>query len=301
MRSILSIVLVFVFTTPVHADDPGPLEADPVVDGAVILGATAATLGLHFLRVNDSPDPWDRELFGSLDQRARANFSARARTLSNAGIVASVAIPAAFTVGTTWDEAAGDRALVFGESVAGALVFASLVKAVVGRPRPYTYSKDPAAVAYAKAHGRDARRSFFSAHATTAFAAVAAGGALYAGRDGDKGNRAMVWAAGAAAASATANFRVRSGDHFYSDVAIGAIVGLAAGTIGPAIHTGKVYKPSGAEWAAFAGGIVVGAAISELIPLGDDEAPAKPGAMEAQLAPLVLPSGGGGLGVVGTW
>ena len=57
MRSILSILLVLAITTPAHADEPGTLEADPVKDGAVILGAAAATLGLHFLRVNDSPEP----------------------------------------------------------------------------------------------------------------------------------------------------------------------------------------------------------------------------------------------------
>jgi membrane-associated phospholipid phosphatase len=301
MRCSLSILLILALSTPAHADDPGPLEADPVVDGAVILGGAAVTLGLHFLRVNDSPDPWKRELFGGLDFRARSNFSARARTLSNAGIIASVVIPAGFTIGTTWDEAAGDRALVFGESVVSALAFTSLIKAVVGRPRPYTYSTDPAAQAYAKRNGRDSRRSFFSAHTATAFAAVAAGGALYAGRDADKGNRAMVWAASAAAASATANFRVRSGDHFYSDVVIGAGVGLLAGTIVPALHTGKIYRPSGTELAAFGGGIILGAALSQLIPLGTNELEPTPGAVQAQVTPIVLPSGGGGFGVVGTF
>lgn len=301
ISSILLLTLLVTASNPARADDPQPLDADPKTDGAVILGAAAVTLGLTFIHVNDSPDPWSRELFGPLDRRVRGTYSARARALSNVGVVASVAVPAGLAIGTDFDEAAGDRALVFGESIASALLFATIVKTAVGRPRPYTYSTtDAAAIEHTRVRGRDSRRSFFSAHAATAFAAATAGGMLYAGRDSDKGNRALVWGASAAVAAATANWRVRAGEHFYSDIVVGGIVGIAAGTIVPAIHTGAVYKPSGTEWAALAGGVIIGSALSELIPLEDKET-SGPVPVRAQVTPLVLPSGGGGIGVVGSF
>lgn len=300
MSSILFLTFLVTASNPARADDPPPLEADAKVDGGVILGTAAVTLGLALIHVNDSPDPWDRELFGPLDRRVRGRYSARARALSNVGVVTAVALPAGLAIGTDWDEAAGDRALVFGESVAGALLVATLFKTAIGRPRPYTYSSDdPDAIEHTRVRGRDSRRSFPSAHAATAFAAATAAGMLYAGRDPDKSNRALVWAAGATVAAATANWRVRAGEHFYSDIVVGGLVGIAAGTIVPSIHTGKLYRPSGTEWAALAGGVLLGSMLSELVPLNDKEG--GPAPLRAQLTPLVLPSGGGGLGVVGTF
>jgi membrane-associated phospholipid phosphatase len=289
---------------PAAADEPGPLEADPVVDGAIVTGTALAALGLHFLRINDEPDPWNEELFGALDRRLRSQFSSRARTLSDGALVASVAVPAALAIGTTWDAAAGDRALVFAESLGAALLLTSATKTLVGRPRPYTYNDDPDARRRMKAAGRDARRSFFSGHAATAFAALAAGGALYAGRESDPTNRALAWGAGAVLAGSTVTWRIRAGEHYYSDIIAGAAVGIAAGTIVPAIHTGGVYLPSATEWAAIGGGLVIGVAMSQLVPLDDEEVgegrspPEEAGGLRAQLVPMVLPSGGG-LGLVG--
>jgi membrane-associated phospholipid phosphatase len=298
------LVLLVGAARPAAADDPGPLEADPVVDGAIVTGTALAALGLHFLRINDEPDPWDEELFGALDRRLRSQFSSRARTLSDGALAAAVAVPAALAIGTTWDAAAGDRALVFAESLGAALLLTSATKTLVGRPRPYTYNDDPDARRRMRSAGRDARRSFFSGHAATAFAALAAGGALYAGRESDPTDRALAWGAGAVLAGTTVTWRIRAGEHYYSDIVTGAVVGVAAGTIVPAIHTGGVYLPSATEWAAIGGGLVIGIAMSQLVPL-DDEAVGEgrpepePGGLRTQLVPLVLPSGGGGLGLVG--
>jgi membrane-associated phospholipid phosphatase len=306
----LSLALLLV-ATPAAADDPGPLEADPLVDGLVIGGAALAGLGLFLLPVNTGPDSasgWDDDnfIFGAFDNRVRTNFAPRARILSDGALLAGLAVPAAFAIGTTWDAAAGDRALVFAESIAVPLLLTSAAKTLIGRARPYTFNPDAEAKRRVKQRGRDAYRSFFSGHAATTFAALAAGGALYAGRTTDESSRALAWGAGAAIASATANWRVRAGEHFYTDVIVGALVGSAAGTIIPAIHTGGLYVPSAKELGALAGGLVLGAALSELVPLGDAEtAPTDPinglPVVRAKMTPIVLPSGGAGLGLVGTF
>jgi hypothetical protein len=304
----LNAALAIVVAGRTAAADPGPLEADPLIDGAVIAGSTVGALAMRWIKINDAPAAWNHELFGALDDRIKLHYSPRMRALSDVGLVASVALPAALAIGTEWDRAAGDRALVFGESIGATLLLTSITKTLIARPRPYTYSNDPEAKAHAKHRGRDSRRSFFSGHAATAFAALAAGGALYAGREPDKSNRALAWGAGAAIAGATVNWRLRAGEHFYSDIIVGALVGVAAGTIVPAIHTGGVYRPSGAEWAALAGGLVLGGLVSQVVPVANakerriDEDPSTlSGKVHAELTPLVLPSGGGGLGLVGTF
>lgn len=302
-RNVMLYAAVLIALGRTASADPGPLEADPLTDGLVIAGTAAGALAMKLIHVNDQPGQWNDELFGALDDRVKLHYSSRMRLLSDVGVVTSVAIPAGLAIGTSWDRAAGDRALVFAESIGATLLLTSVTKTLVARPRPYTYSDDPDARAHAKRRGRDARRSFFSGHAATAFAALAAGGALYAGREPDKANRAMAWGAGAAVAGATVNWRLRAGEHFYSDIIIGSLVGVAAGTIVPAIHTGGVYKPSGAEWAALAGGLVLGTVLSQIVPAGSKEERDAPdaGTLHTQLTPLVLPSGGGGLGLIGSF
>jgi hypothetical protein len=94
-------------------------------------------------------------------------------------------------------------------------------------------------------------------------------------------------------AAATANLRVRAGEHFYSDVLVGALVGAGLGTAIPALHTDGVYAPSGAEWAAIAGGLVAGVTLSELLPLGSAR-------VTTEVAPLVAPDTTG-IAIVGTF
>jgi membrane-associated phospholipid phosphatase len=293
-----ALVTALAVATPAAAD-PGPLEVNPELDVSLTIGAAGTAFLLSLIHHNSEPDPWRRELLGGVDERVKRNYSDRARTVSDVGLVMSVVVPAGFAIGTDFDRGAVDRTIVYTESLAGALLLASATKTLIGRPRPYTYSADPRAQAHAKKKGRDARRSFFSGHSTTAFVSVAAGGALYAGHEENRNYRAWAWGAGAVIAAGTANLRVRAGEHFYSDVLVGALVGTTVGTVIPALHTGGVYAPSGREWAAIGGGLVLGVAMTELMPLGG-KAMAE-GGVTAELAPMVLPSGGTGLGLVGTF
>jgi hypothetical protein len=127
----------------------------------------------------------------------------------------------------------------------------------------------------------------FSGHAALAFAAAAASGPLFAEHVTDPRARAAVWGTTTMLAATTANLRVRSGRHFYSDVVVGSLVGGAIGTAIPALHAGKLYAPSGGEWAAIGGGLALGVLGSELVPLGDEGAP------KLRLAPLVTRGGAG--------
>lgn len=273
-------VLVVLSTTR-----PAVAQPDLGREAVVIAGAAATAALFSMLPIHEERPLRDHEWL-RLDDRVRDNYSSAASLSSDIGLSLSIVVPAAFAIGASTDDGARDRSLVLGESLAITLAATSLTKVLVGRPRPYAYGQDPRAIRKAASAGRDAYRSFFSGHAAMAFASASTSGLLYAGRDTDTRNRALVFGTGAFLAASTANLRIRAGKHFYSDVVFGAVVGTAIGTVIPALHTGTLYAPSGAEWAAMGAGMALGVLTTELLPFGG-------GPASLGLSPLLVKNGGG--------
>jgi membrane-associated phospholipid phosphatase len=287
---------------PAAAQDAPGVEADLATDGT-ITGVALLGSALLTLYPVDLDSSWDSELFGGLDRGVRANYSASAAKLSDAMLVVAIVTPAALNLGGELDDAAGDRLLIYGESLAVNGLFSSVAKYLVQRPRPYTYNPDPMIEAFEREQGKDSRLSFYSGHAALSFGAAVTGAYLYGLSAPDEHARAVVWGFTLATATATANLRVLAGKHYYSDVVVGAVVGAGIGYLVPALHAdGDVYTPSGVEIAAMVGGVLVGALGSQFLPLHDDvlvPLHGKP-ALRVQLVPFAF-SGGGGLGAMGTF
>ncbi|MBA3456851.1 MAG: phosphatase PAP2 family protein [Deltaproteobacteria bacterium] len=301
MRSravVMSVLACFLGTAaPARADEeviPGH-TVDRPVDGAVQGLALGATLGFSLIPMRSDPQLWATELL-QVDRGVHDNFSRRAAHLSDALLVSSLAAPAIYLTGSTIDDADGDRLMIYGQSIAINAALAQGAKRLVQRPRPYNYSNDPAVRRYAQSEGDDAWMSFYSGHASLSFGAAVTGAYLLGASSDSKLARGMGWGLGLMAASATANLRVRAGKHFYSDVVIGAVIGVAVGYIVPALHAdGRPYIPDGQELAAAGAGILGGLLISSLIPLekkrteGDE---ARPSAISRlNLSPVPMPNG----------
>jgi membrane-associated phospholipid phosphatase len=272
------------------------LHVDASVDGAVTASALAGTLLLMLVPV-DRESRWKDELFLSWDESVQDNFSTNAADLSDAMLAASIATPLLLQVRNGFDEDAGQRVLVYGETLATSLLVNSVTKYAVQRPRPYVYNRDPKVQAYVAAQGDDAYLSFFSGHASTAFSGAVAGSYLFAQESDSTAAKSAVWSIELGLASATAILRVRAGKHYYSDVVVGLLVGSGIGVLVPALHSeAGVYKPSGTEWASMAAGLAVGAAFGQWVPLGDED-PTASGRDSLvhglQVSPLATQSGGG--------
>lgn len=298
--------------TPATADDviPGH-EIDRPVNGAVIGGALGLSLGLSLIPIRTHRAMWQRELFGRVDHAVHASFSPRAAQISDATLAATVAAPLAYLVAGTIDDADGDRLMLYGEALAINLALFQGAKRLVQRPRPYLYSTLPGVADYAAREGDDAYQSFYSAHAATAFCAATAGAYLAGTTSVSRGVRNLAWGSGFAAAASVANLRVRAGKHFYSDVAIGAIVGIAIGYVVPALHAdGEAYVPDLGDLGAAMAGLLGGGLVSQLLPLErphDDVPGASRVALRRRwsralrslhLGPVAVPSGAG-VGVAG--
>jgi membrane-associated phospholipid phosphatase len=222
----------------------------------------------------DTTRSWRRELWPFLDERVKRNYSASAAATSDALIAVTVALPVGLELGRGANEEMGKSTFIYVETLTASLVLNTVVKYAVRRPRPYTYSERPAvqaSLAAARARrSRDSHLSFYSGHASTAFAAAVAGSYLYAQRSTSSAARATVWGIELALAAATANLRVRAGKHFWSDVMVGAVVGAGMGIGIPLAHGGPRVSLSAAEIATIAAAPIAGLLASQLLPFAAD-------------------------------
>jgi membrane-associated phospholipid phosphatase len=247
-------------------EPPPRLRLGWLADGGAIVAA-GATIGLSTLIPVDTGTRWRTQLL-PIDDHLEGRYSSRAASLSDTLLAVDVTLPVALFAGRGLDRETGARLVIYAETVLAGLAVNGVVKAVVGRPRPYVYSDDPAVVAYAAGQGRDSRLSFFSGHASTTFSASVAGAYLFAQSTDDLNARAAVWGTELALAGATADLRTRAGKHFYSDVLAGAAVGAGLGLLIPYLHGGRKVHLSRREWLAIVMGPLLGVALGEMLPVG---------------------------------
>ena len=261
--------LIVALVSPAMADEPTSIPnhtIDRRLNGGITGLATGFALVSQLIPLR-SRELWNEEIT-ELDERVRDNFSRRAAHIADGMLGLSIAAPALYLTGTTIDDVDSDRLMIYGQSVAVNTLLAGVVKRLVQRPRPYMYSKDPVVQKYARGEGDDAYLSFYSGHAAVSFGAATTGAYLLGASGASRWARTFAWSGGFMVAAATANLRVRGGKHFYSDVVIGSVIGLAVGYAVPALHADSTpYKPSGEEVLAGAAGIVGGIMLSSLLPL----------------------------------
>ncbi len=242
----------------------GSLHLGWWLDGSMT-GAAVAALGLATLIPVDNSSTWKTQLL-PVDDLLEGRYSANAGRLSDIILGIDVAVPVALFAGRGLDCESGKRVFVYGETLLVALALDATIKPLVSRPRPYTYSNDPAVTDFAKSQGNDAHLSFYSRHANTTFAASVAGAYLFAQSSTDTNARAAVWGVELAMASATSDLRTRAGMHFYSDVLVGALIGSSLGLVIPYLHGGPKVHLSKMEWLAIVLGPLAGIALGELLP-----------------------------------
>jgi len=117
-------------------------------------------------------------------------------------------------------------ALLISEATAIAMAMNQAVKFIVGRERPFVHEL-PEAGKPNTAHPSDNNLSFYSGHATLAFAMAVSGGTVASMR----GYRLApwIWGAGLSLAAATAYLRIAADRHYASDVTVGAVIGSLTG------------------------------------------------------------------------
>jgi len=125
-------------------------------------------------------------------------------------------------------KAFGEDLMIFAETLAVNTTIQQIVNFTVARPRPRTYANDPAYLNNAEGY-----LSFYSGHVATVFAALSAASVTSRLRYGEQ---VWPWVVTGLVGTSVAVERVYSGSHFPTDVAAGALAGVAFGIAVPWLH-----------------------------------------------------------------
>ena len=190
------------------------------------------------------------EIALGLDRSVVGNHSAAARGWSD-GLIAGLTVAPLLLVAADhgWQRADSREALLtdavlLAQTASVNLALNTVVKHAVGRKRPLTYD---GSWSEADRSSADASLSFYSGHSATAFAMATATSRIFMIRHPDSEWVLPLWLGSEALAATTAVLRVEAGKHFWSDVAVGALVGSAVGYLVPELHlrerqTGSVAR-----------------------------------------------------------
>lgn len=201
-------------------------------------GATLFALGTYFCSRMDPPDmaKLDREKIFIVDRFA-VNFSCESTAFAS-DVVCGVGmgIPLVLALSSCKWQTIRQDFLMYTQSMLFAQGLAQLSKAIFERPCPYAYT-----IAESQTHylTEDAGRSFFSGHTAAAFCGAVFAGTVFQRRYPKSPWVKPVWILGLATATTTAVLRVTSGNHFPTDVMVGAIVGSLTGWFIPRLYRCK--------------------------------------------------------------
>jgi len=129
--------------------------------------------------------------------------------------------------------------VIYAEVFALTAAVTSLTKNLVKRPRPFVYNEN---VELHFKQERSAQYAFFSGHTSITAAMCFMTAKIF--NDYNKGSKAVpwVWAAAATVPAVTGILRQQSGNHFWTDVLTGYVIGAAIGILVPELHKIKPFS-----------------------------------------------------------
>ena len=239
---------------PKPAETPPPgrvtFDAEPLLDGALIGGSLGFALvlgaidGTGELRPQQISKTFSRSQLLGIDRGALSQtVDSNANTYSSIGLYVAFAYALAnpiFDGLHDHDVQTGiTDAVMYAESISITLGITALTKLAIRRPRPGAYleaeahANDPTFVST----NTDSSLSFFSNHASLVAAIGGTATYLAFARSSPKSIRPWITLVAALGLSTFVSIeRVRSGEHFPTDVIAGSIVGAGIGVLVPHLH-----------------------------------------------------------------
>ena len=233
-----------------------PFFLNPVNDG-IQLGLGAALTGsslvcdklLNIKENNYNPDDWDKSDIPFMEQMFMRPYSKPLHIVGTGTLCLALATPAVFAImpSSEW--------LTVGTMYMETMLIANGIKEwtklLVYRARPYMYFDG---YPQDKLEDGDWNCSFPSGHTTLAFASAAFTTMVYCQCYPNSDWKYAVAGGAFGLAALTGALRMASGNHFFSDVVVGAMLGTICGFAVPYMHTKTFYskfeKKSGSARAA---------------------------------------------------
>jgi membrane-associated phospholipid phosphatase len=200
-----------------------------ILGGGFILAATGFYLRSQIKMPDLSRLDKNRILF--LDRFAVNCTDEGKEKISDITLILSSSLPVIPALNSGSSKSFGRDILIYSESTLLTFGITFLSKAIFKRPRPYAYRYD---LPPEKRLKSDTVESFFSGHTSMAFNGAIVAGLLY--QDHFTKGRSWMWTAGLSTAVLTGILRVTSGNHFPTDVLVGAVMGSLCGYLVLEMH-----------------------------------------------------------------
>lgn len=202
--------------------------------GAVSLGASVALSHAIDPLTTAEIATLNRNDINAFDRQATDHWSTTAARLSDVTLVGNVALVGLLAIGTKpMRQDFKTVGIMYVETMLLANGIERSVKGITQRTRPFVYNPD---VPLDEKVDRDARQSFFSGHATNAFASAVFAGEVFQHYFPHSSWKPVVWVGSLGLATATAVLRYEGGKHYPTDLLAGAAFGSLVGWGIPKLH-----------------------------------------------------------------
>lgn len=238
-RSIASLLVLFLLQGASAQSDRSPYQRSWSIDGAIIGTSLTAAVTASLLDdelpilTRDEISRLDKRTINPLDRLTAGWYSKEQSTVSDVLVGSAILSPLLFVLDERTREDIGTIGTMYLETIMFATFMPSFGKGNVRRVRPFVYGS-PAPMSLKE--DVESLRSFYSGHATWAFATSIFFASVYTDHYPDSEHAGYVWGGAIGLASTVSLLRVTSGAHFLSDIAVGAAVGTAIGLAIPALH-----------------------------------------------------------------
>jgi membrane-associated phospholipid phosphatase len=206
-----------------------------------IIFGSGIGLGVIGLIINDDILPFTLDEINALnrndvikfDRGATYNWSPATANTSDIVVAATILSPALLAFS---DEVRNDFTpvlVMYFQTLILSEALPLMTKGITQRPRPFVYNED---APLEEKQTLNAKRSFFSGHASVAFAMAVFLSTVYSDYHPNSKWKPFVWGVSLLAASTVGYLRYAAGKHFPTDIITGALVGSAVGYFIPFIH-----------------------------------------------------------------
>jgi membrane-associated phospholipid phosphatase len=180
----------------------------------------------------------DRNTIHPFDRATVNNHEAWANDISNVGVFSLMASPLVLFTSKSVQKDWTTIAVMYAEVLGLGTTLPNLTKNTVQRIRPFVYNPD---VDLAHKMEIDAQRSFFSGHTCAAFLSAIFVSTVYSTYYPNSKWKPIIWTCSLLAASTVGYMRYQSGNHFPTDILVGAAVGSGIGYLVPILHKQKGF------------------------------------------------------------
>lgn len=209
---------------------------NPAIDYTVLsVAALGATVPLFFeSQLIHQKCPCDPNDVNSFDRPVIGNHDETAGTISQFVVVFSLVTPVVLdSADQGFNKNLAEDFLVYIEALSINTAVSHIARYGVQRARPVAYEANPPETRAGEF------LSFYSGHSASVFAGLSAASMTYGYRYGHK---VWPWLVTAGVGIGESVLRVAAGRHFYTDVIVGDIMGIAVGTLVPYLH--RRYRDS---------------------------------------------------------